>query len=149
MKKFFLALCFATLMLPSTTKADDGTSMFPIIRITNELVSYIENDMNYEIVRIEFDILSSTKSSIRTLSSGYDYTICAYGDERFKDIDIKVYVKQGGEWVYVDKDEDVSSTAVVSVTPSYTREYKIDITAYEFEPGYSVGHYGLIICHNK
>ena len=149
MKKFFLALCSATLMLPSTTKADDGTSMFPIIRITNELVSYIENDMNYEIVRIEFDILSSTKSSVRTLSAGYDYTICAYGDERFKDIDIKVYVKQGGEWVYVDKDEDVSSTAVVSVTPSYTREYKIDITAYQFESGYSVGHYGLIICHNK
>ena len=149
MKKLFLALCFATLLLPSKVKADDGTSMFPIIRLTNELVSYIENDMNYEIVRIEFDILSTTKTSIRTLSEGYNYTICAYGDDRFKDIDVKVYVKQNGSWVEVEKDEDVSATAVVSVTPAYTREYKIEIKAYQFDSGYSVGHYGLIICHNK
>jgi hypothetical protein len=105
------------------------------MRKTNEIITYLEDECNYEIVRIEFDILTAQKTSTtstRTLSRGYEYFICAYGDDRFKDIDLNVYIKRGNQWVLVDKDEDTSSVAVVTVTPTERSEYKFEISAYSF-----------------
>ena len=91
--------------------------------------------------------MSSTKSTIRTLSSDWEYAIVAFGDYRFKDIDVKVYRKIDGYWTLIEQDTDANSMAVVTVKPTYTAEYKIEIKAYSFESGYDVGHYGLIIAH--
>ena len=73
--------------------------------------------------------------------------IVAFGDFRFRDIDIKVYRYVNGYWQLIEKDMDAESVAAVSITPSYTEEYKIEISAYSFESDYNVGHYGLIIAH--
>ncbi len=146
MKKnlFVLLVC---LLVSGSIWADYSTSMRPIMDKSEEIVDMIEDDLDMEIVRIEYDILSSTKTTIRTLSSDWEYGIVAFGDYRFKDIDVKVYKKVDGYWSLVEEDMDTSSIAVVNIKPSYTAEYKIEIKAYSFEEGYSVGHYGLIIAH--
>ena len=66
---------------------------------------------------------------------------------RIKDIDVKVYKWVNEQWVLIEKDEDTSSVAVVTVSPSSTADYKIVISAYSFEDGYEAGHYGLLVFH--
>lgn len=145
-------LALATLLLSSTTAfaADPETTMVPIIEKTQSIVDLLEGSQyNEEVVRIEMDLLFDSKESIRTLTSKYTYTIVAYGDDRFKDIDVSVYRRTDHGWAIVEKDADNSSLAVVTIKPETTGEYKIEIIAREFEKGYSAGHYGLVISHDK
>lgn len=122
-------------------------SMAAILTTAGEYTELIEMEYGQEIVRMEFDIIHTTKQSIRTLSNSYEYGIIAFGDYRIKDIDIKVYKYTNGQWTLVEEDQETSSSAAVVVTPYTTSEYMIEISAYEFNSGYDVGHYGLIIFH--
>ena len=126
---------------------DYSTTMAPVMSKGEDIVKYIENELNLEVVRLEYDILRTTKTTTRILSEGWTYTICAFGDFRFKDIDIKVYRNIQGDWQLINSDNDASAIALVKITPPYEGEYLIEISAYSFEPGYDVGHYGLIIAH--
>lgn len=148
-KHLFVALFVVLLATISNVKAQpgNGTSMAPIIGEAVDYINYIEDELRQEIVRIEFDILQTTKSTTRTLSSGYRYGIVAFGDYRMADIDVKVYQKSGSSWVLKEYDTDSDKSAMVVVQPSYTGEYKIEISCYKFKNGYSAGHYGLIIFH--
>ena len=123
-------------------------SMRNILEISAPIVQYLEVDNDQEIVRMEFDIVASEpKYTFRTLYAGYTYGICAFGDYRIADLDIKVYKSVDDELLLLRKDEDSSDVATVIVEPSVTGEYVIEISAYEFVEGYSVGHYGLVIFH--
>ena len=125
-------------------------SMSNILELAAPIVELIEVENDQEIVRMEFDILSSSASSkitMRTLYSGWTYGICAFGDYRISDLDIKVYKDMDGEPVLLKKDDDASDVAVVTIEPSYTGSYIIEISSYKFVEGYSSGHYGLIIFH--
>ena len=66
-----------------------------------------------------------------------------------KDIDVSVSRWNGNEWVVMNKDADDSDMAMVTIIPTSTSDYKIEITAYKFNEGYKAGHYGLIVCHEK
>lgn len=147
MKRFLVLLVLMSAMTLDVFSENSSTTMTPIISRAVDIMKYVENDMNKEIVRMEYDILRTTKTTTRVLSSGWTYLIIAFGDYRFKDIDVKVYRNEQGSWQLVDKDNDANAVAVVSVTPQYEGEYLIEISAYSFEPGYDVGHYGLIIAH--
>lgn len=123
------------------------TSMGPILEEAVPIIETVEGE-DLEIVRMEFDIIGeTTKATYRYLHDGWEYAIIAFGDFRVKDMDVKVYKDVDGSWVEITKDEDVDPMAVVTVSPSSTAQYMIEIECYEFEPGYSVAHYGLIICH--
>ena len=143
-KKIILILLVAA---SNILAGDYSTTMSPIMSKGEDLVRYIEDELKMEIVRMEYDILRNTKTTTRVLSQGWTYTIVAFGDFRFKDIDVKVYRNYQGSWELVGKDNDASEIAVVNITPSYNEEYLIEISAYSFKPGYEVGHYGLIIAH--
>lgn len=122
-------------------------SMAAIMTDAVDYIKLIEMEYGQEIVRMEFDIINSTKQSIRTLTSDYEYGIIAFGDYRIKDIDIKVYKLTNGQWTLIEQDNETSSNAAVTIKPYTTSDYKIEIKAYEFNSGYTVGHYGLIIFH--
>lgn len=147
MKRFKLLFTLAFLSTLPMVSQNSSTTMRSIINKSSEIVTFVENDMNMEIVRLECDILRTTKTTTRILSQGWTYAIIAYGDYRFKDIDLKVYRNVQGSWQLVAKDNDSSATSVVSVEPQTEGEYLIEISAYSFEPGYEAGHYGLIIAH--
>jgi hypothetical protein len=53
-----------------------------------------------------------------------------------------------GEWTLLKKDTDDQNVAGVEVKPSTYAEYKVVITAYKFNEGYEVGHYGLVYIHD-
>lgn len=125
---------------------ENGTSMEPIMAAAKPLVEEIEGG-NYEIVRMEYDLIFTEKSTYRTLFDGYTYGIVAFGDYRIKDIDISVYVKSRGDWKLFEEDAENDDVATVSIKPRIKEEYKIVISVYKFNKGYSVGHYGLMIFH--
>ena len=105
-----------------------------------------ERDM--EVVRIEADIIRTSKETIRTLDPSFTYTIVAVGSDRISDVDVEVYKKINYEWTLVKKDDDSSATAIVTISPSSYTEYKIVVKVYQFYSGYDVGHYGLLIIHD-
>lgn len=146
MKSFRLLLLAAFAAVLSTARADER-SMQPILTKGEIIVNYVENELDKEIVRIEYDLLSTTKTTTRILAKGWNYTILAFGDDYFEDIDVIVYRKSNGAWVEVGRDADSEALALVNISPNTQGEYKIEIKAYKFKPGYNIGHYGLIIAH--
>lgn len=146
MKKQIILL-FAFVCSINTYAQKEEVSMYSILENAGKYLNYIERELGQEIVRMEFDIIHSSKQTFRTLSDDYTYGICAFGDHRIKDIDVKVYKWVNEQWVLIEKDEDSESVAVVTISPSTTAEYKIVISAYSFEDGYEAGHYGLMIFH--
>ena len=98
-------------------------------------------------VRMEFDIVTDNKETFRTLYEGIEYTVVAFADDRVSDLDVRVYAWDSGDWTLVKKDSDSSDVAVVSLTPDETARYKIVVSAYSFNSGYSAAHYGIIIFH--
>lgn len=143
---FFWLLCF-TWAPQAFAQYGDGTSMVPIYRDARTYIDYIEDDLDKEIVRIEFDILRTTKTTERTLSPGWEYGIFAFGDYTMADIDIKVYKKVFGTWTLIKSDTEDDRSAMVTISPTATEDYRIEISCYRFKGNYSVGHYGLIIFH--
>lgn len=146
MKKRIILL-FAFVCSINTFAQKEEVSMYSILENAGKYLNYIEREMGQEIVRMEFDIIQSSKQTFRTLTDDYTYGICVFGDHRIKDIDVKVYKWVNEQWVLIEKDEDTESVAVVTISPSTTADYKIVISAYSFEDGYEAGHYGLMIFH--
>ncbi len=126
---------------------ESGTSMKPIINELDEIVDAMEAE-GVEIVRMEFDILMTTKQSRRVLHSGYMYGIMIYGDYRFKEIGLIIYKDVDGEWIKVKEGELEEGIVTAYIEPSSKGEYLLEINAKEFVEGYNAGHYGLIILHD-
>lgn len=122
--------------------------MKPILTDGLTYMQKIEMEMGSEIVRMEYDLIQTSKSTFRTLTDKFVYGIFAFGDFRILDIDIKVYKWVNNQWNLIDKDLDAKANALVTIKPIVTGEYKIEITAAKFEKGYDIGHYGLMIFHN-
>lgn len=143
------ALAVALLAAPSTAEAqrrNDGTSMIPLLLKVVGADTLLENQ-NFEIVRIEMDIVSGPKDSYRTLTDRWTYGIIAIGDDRVADIDVSVYRELDGEWSLVTSDTDDGTLAMVTTKPSATARYKFVVNA-QFASGYTAAHYALIVYHN-
>jgi len=125
---------------------EKGISMEPILAAVKPLVEEIENK-DFEIVRMEYDLIFDKKSTYRTLYEGWTYGIAAFGDYRIKDIDITVYIERKGKWKKIEEDAENDDVATVSIKPRSDEEYKIVISVYKFNRDYTVGHYGLMIFH--
>ena len=147
MKKFLL-LFFALIIGANFAQAQrKDVTMVPVLEKSLSIIDLIENDHDMEIVRLEFDIVKSSKDSYRTLTKNYEYTIVAFADDRVKDIDVALYKRVGNEWIQVASDNDNSDIAVMSYTPTETANYKVVVSVYAFNSGYSAAHYGLIYFH--
>lgn len=126
----------------------EEVSMKPILTDGLNYMKKIEMEMGQEIVRMEYDLIQTNKTTFRMLTDKYEYGIFAFGDFRINDIDIKVYKWVNNQWNLIDKDQDTKANALVTLKPLVTGEYKIEIAAAKFEKGYDIGHYGLMIFHN-
>lgn len=147
MKKLIYLLIFG-IAIQTNLKAqnDDGRTMGPIIRDAIPIIEKIESD-GMEIVRMEYDILKDEKTTYRFMQEGWTYRVFAFGDYRVKDIDVEVYKKVGEDWSLVNKDNDASSAALVTIKPFYTGMYMIKVKGYKYISGSNGCHYGLIIFH--
>ncbi|MBR5087695.1 MAG: hypothetical protein IKX31_11905 [Muribaculaceae bacterium] len=147
MKKFLLLAVIFVLAASSAHAYREDVSMVPILQKSLGIIDLIENDYENEIVRIEFDIVSTSKESYRVLTSDYTYTIVAFGDDRIKDIDVALYKWDGTDWILVKKDNDAEDVALITYTPRTTANYKVVVSAYSFYGSYTAAHYGLIYYH--
>ena len=144
-----IVLTFMFMSTFTAAVAQSETTMTDIYERGNSIIEMLEDGHDMEIVRIEYDIVSSSKSTVRTLYSDWTYTIVGFADRRVADLDVVVYRKQGGRWVEVEHDTDTDNTPVVTITPSSTAEYKIEVSVAQFHEGESAAHYGLMICHDN
>lgn len=137
---------FIAASLAASAQRDDGTSMQPIISRANAVVELLEKK-SYEVVRLEMDIVTDEKATIRTLYDQWTYGAVAVADDRVEDLDIYVYKEVDGEWVQVKKDDTDDATPLVTIKPSSSSVYKFVIKAHKYSEGYSAAHYALVIYH--
>ena len=124
--------------------------MYDLIKKGQLIITLLESQ-DEEIVRAEYDLIhkDSPKTIYRTLSSDYTYTITGFASsDRVEDLDIVVYRKVNGNWVEETKDTKTDATPMVTIKPTYTREYKIVLKVYSWEGDYNVSCYGLIVSHD-
>jgi hypothetical protein len=128
---------------------EKGTSMKPIINSLSDIVNSIE-ESDVEIVHIEFDLVfdDSSKEIYRNLSQDYTYGFLAYGDYRIAKIGIDLYKESESGWEYIQSGELNEGTMTLLYEVKETARYKIVLRALQMNPGYNVGHYGLVVLHN-
>ena len=83
-----LLLSMLCLVLTFKSYAQSETSMMPIFEKSPEIIKIFE-DKNLEIVRMEYDIVKTSKESYRTLVAGYTYGLFAFGDWRITNLNVK------------------------------------------------------------
>ena len=141
----FLLLVFG---MPFFARADIYTTMKDIMGEMTEYVDFLEDSLLQEIVHVQADIITTSGATFtRTLHQGWTYGIAAFGDWRIKDLDITVYVDVDGEWIEVVADDESDNHPVVTVEPSETDKYLIELSVYKWDEAYSAAHYGMLIYH--
>jgi len=150
MKKitFFVFTAILLTLVMRVSAQSIETTMKPIMQDAMIYVDTIEAH-DYEVVRMEFDLVSKSKNkeTFRQMSTDYTYSVWVFGDYRFEDIDVAVYQDVNGSWQQVSKDNSAESNALVTFQPKVAGMYKIEVIAYKFKPDYTIGHYGLIVFH--
>jgi hypothetical protein len=144
-----IAFCFSVSIFAQSTAADDnenGTSLTPILKDVMPFLDELEAN-GLEIVRMEIDIVKTSKSTTRTLYADWAYGVAVIGDYRFTNLDVKVYQQVDGNWQLIKEDITEDKEAVVIIEPSETTEYMIEIINTAAAEGYSGGHYALLIFH--
>lgn len=144
--KILTFFCLLFFSLNAYAQRTDGTALSPILEQAMPLIQKLEQN-NYEIVRLEFDILKNEKETHRKLFTEWEYGIIAFGEpDRVNDIDLEIYQQSGEDWVMVAKDtKEKGAAASINFTPNNDGTYKIKIKGYDFAENGS--HYGLIIYH--
>jgi hypothetical protein len=148
--KIFLLLLFSFFIKASLdAQCINGTKSYPIYKLGAQLVDQFDND-GREIVRIEYDLVFTSKETTRNLSADWEYTIVAFADDGVKDLDIKVYAYDDllEKWTLSAEDNSVESFAIATVKPPTDELYKVEVIVYEFHEGYTAARYGLMFVHD-
>lgn len=150
MKQKILFLGILSLLFITNINAQciNGTNSYPIYKMGAQLVESFDND-GAEIVRIEYDLVFSSKETFRNLSSDWEYVIVGFADNGVKDLDVKLYEYDEllAEWKVVAEDKSTESYAIVSYRPPVTALYKVEVIVYSFYEGYNAARYGLMFVH--
>lgn len=135
--------------IKASSQCINGTKSYPIYKAGAQLVSELDNQEK-EIVRIEYDLVFSSKETYRTLTSDWEYTITVFADDGVKDVDLKIYEYDDllDQWTMVKEDNASESYAMLTIQPKVTAQYKIEVIVYEFYEGYTAARYGLLIYHD-
>jgi len=147
--RLFIYLPLLLITIEASSQCVNGTKSYPIYKAGAQLVSELDNQEK-EIVRIEYDLVFGTKETYRNLTSDWEYTIMVFADDGVKDIDLKVYEYDDllEQWTLVKEDNAAESYATLTLQPTVTAQYKIEVIVYEFFEGYTAARYGLLIYHD-
>jgi hypothetical protein len=148
-KLFLLALVAFFFVKNSDGQCINGTKSYPIYKLGAQLVDQFDTDGN-EIVRIEYDLVFTSKETTRNLSADWEYTLVAFADDGVKDLDVKVYSYDDllDKWTLAGEDNSTESFAIVTVKPPVDALYKVEVIVYEFKEGYTAARYGLMFVHD-
>jgi len=136
------------IVVPCIMHADIYTTMKGVLSDMSEYVDFLEDSLDQEVVHIQADIITTKGTTFtRTLHQGWTYGIAAFGDWRIKDLDITIYMDVDGEWIEVMSDDESDNHPFVSVEPTETNTYLIELTVYKWDEEYTAAHYGMLIYH--
>jgi hypothetical protein len=151
MKKIIIVaiIAFIGLSLKSNAQCINEKLSYPIYKLGAALVDQFDTD-GKEIVRIEYDLVFTSKESFRNLSADWEYSIIGFADGGVKDLDVKVYEYDDllDKWTLVAEDASSESYAMATVKPTKDALYKVDVIVYSFNEGYDVARYGLMYVHD-
>ncbi len=143
--KVYVASIAILQLLNAPAKAQD---IYPVYRQAETYITFLQ-EKEYEIVRIEYDLLFSSKSSVRTLTSAYNYGIIAFGDKNaIESVDLIVYRKSGDDWIEEARDIVSPEFASVVLRPERNDEYRFEVKVRKFKTGFTGGYYGIIVFHD-
>lgn len=110
--------------------------------------------LGYEVVHLDFDILTSSDNKEyvkRSLYSDYEYAIAAYGDpDIFKSIRITLSESVNNEWKSIEEGQALNNWTNISafhVLPDEDKNYLITIYADQFMSQEKEGRFFLFIGH--
>ena len=131
-----------------TAQCINGTDSYPIYQMGEHFVTSFD-EQGFEIVRIEYDLIFTSKESFRNLTSAWEYTILGFADGGVKDLDLKVYAynEATDKWSLVSEDASEEPYAIVTVKPDEDALYKVEVIVYAFHEGYTAARYGLMYIH--
>ncbi len=151
MKQKFLLTGIFLLLYSAYLNAQciNGTKSYPLYKKGAQLVEKLDDDGS-EIVRIEYDLIFTSKETIRELSPDWEYSIIGFGDDGIKDLDVKLYEYDEllDKWKLVAEDKTSEAYAIISYKPTVRAVFKVKVIIYEFNEGYSAARYGLIFVHD-
>ncbi len=151
MKKFYLLLVTITLSFvfnSAKSQCINGFKSYPIYQRGAKLVEKFDEE-GAEIVRIEYDLIFTTKESLRTLNSDWEYVLIGFADDGVKKLSMALYEydKLLDKWQFLSEDAEREDYTMIIHKPKATTSYKIEIKVAQFEPGYNAARYGLMIVH--
>ena len=86
---FIFLFCFIALSV--NAQSINGVKSYPLYKQGAKLVNELDVEGN-EIVRIEYDLIFSSKETYRYLSPDWEYTIQGFADGGVAQMDLKIYV---------------------------------------------------------
>lgn len=127
----------------------NGVKSYPIYKTGAQLVEKFDTE-GAEIVRIEYDLIFSSKESFRNLTADWEYAIIGFADNGVKDLNIKLYEYDDllEKWKMVAEDNSTETYAVVNYKPLVAAMYKVEVIVEEFYEGYSAARYGVMYVHD-
>ena len=127
----------------------NGVKSYPIYKMGAQLVEEFDNGGS-EIVRIEYDLIFSSKETFRNLTSDWEYVIIGFADNGVQDLDVKLYEYDDllEQWKLVAEDKSTEAYAIVTYKPLVTAMYKVEVIVYKFHEGYTAARYGLMFVHD-
>lgn len=163
MKKLFIIL-ISIISLPlfaqGTFEIPEGneaigkvTSIQRIMLEASEQVIDAENELNLEIVHLQFDLIlkNDYKWMYRTLYPDNKYIIYAAGESvMIQDLDLKVMWQHPdtGEWTVSYEDDRAVNSAYALAEPSGAPlRYAIGVKVASYKEGWKGGHYYIMIAH--
>lgn len=136
-----------------------SSSVSSIYSEAKTLIKIIE-DLNYEVVHAEFDVLSDSDNleiARRIFSNEYTYMVVAFGGEGIEKL--QVSIKDGNQEVANSEDNEqmlremitdpdmVKKIAMAKFTPKESKLRRIFVEGSDFERGYRAGRYLMFVAH--
>ena len=148
-KRLMFLVIILALVIPVILHADKYTSMKAMMVEFEDYVTYLEDTLEQEIVHLQADIITEDGVTFtRTLYEGWSYGVVGFGDWRVIDLDITLYKDVDDQWIKVKSDDSEDSHSFVTVAPSATGVYMIELLIDIFEEDYTAAHYGIIVYVN-
>jgi hypothetical protein len=148
--KATVVLLFIIISFSLSSQCINGVKSYPLYSDGAEYVKYLDS-VGMEIVRIEYDLIFSTKESFRDLYADWEYLFVGFVDAGVKDFNLILneYDAENDLWfpvAYSDEAENGLTTMIYQ--PIETKMYKIVISIEELYEDYSAARYGLIYVHD-
>lgn len=143
MQKFTLVSVLLVLAIQSKSQDMRMSKVLEDIKFITETVQGEGNTVDM----IRCKTIWNRDSLMVTLSQGYTYTATANASDRVEDLDMELYVKLKGEWVFVKEDDTNGPLAELAIRPDMPGEYKFLVKVVAMKKGEEVGNYGIALYH--